>query len=299
MIFAGELGVPTIVPVEIALLLVGSHAVHSPAMLIASVALATVADVLGTTSLYLLAQSAANRLTGRLLVRHAPASAAALAHWRARLGGREAPVVFVVRMLPLLRMPAAIAAALVPIRLRRFLLGAAPAALIWAGTPLVLGYRFRADVSRFEERYALASRALLLILPALAVVGSLAWWIRRGRSPLGQLQRARAAVSLAVAVLALGYVVYAVQAINEALDHGAPARPDPMILGWLGVVLAGAMALVGMAALDLETRHANWRRWCSAPRLATFEAGVTIACLGLIACLGALVAVLERRYLLL
>jgi hypothetical protein len=59
IVCAGELGFPTGVPVEIALLLTGAYAIHSVPMLLVGVILVAAADLLGTTSLHLIMRTGA------------------------------------------------------------------------------------------------------------------------------------------------------------------------------------------------------------------------------------------------
>jgi len=71
MLFAGEIGIPTGIPMEITLLLAGAYAVHSLPELLFGLALVTVADLSGTTLLHLVARTGGVRLLTRLLHRHA------------------------------------------------------------------------------------------------------------------------------------------------------------------------------------------------------------------------------------
>lgn len=296
MVCAGELGVPTGVPVEVALLLAGAYAVHSLPALVAGVLLVALADLLGTTTLHLVVRTGGVRLMERLLRRHGTRREETIGRWRSRLGGHDAAVVFVVRLLPLVRMWIAIGAGLLRIRLKSFLLGAAPAALLWAGTPLVLGYAFRADVHRWEARYTTAAHLLLAALPAVGLVTGLAWWIGGGHSLRASVHRGRSALGLLAAVATAAYLVKLAWANEWAVEHGAAALPRPLLLLWLGVLASLALVLLGFAYADLRAARLVLRPCGRAARGAVAELASTFLWLGLLGAAGMIPLVIERRY---
>lgn len=294
MIFAGEIGVPTGIPIELALLLVGSHSIHSlPALLVALV-LVTSADILGTMTLFLVARTGGVRLVSRF-VRHAndAATNGRLDQWRRRLGGHDVVVVFVLRLLPLVRMWAAAGLGLARIRWRDFLLGAAPAALLWAGTPLTLGYIFRGNVQSFEARYTTVSQAILVAVPALLLFAIIAVWVRNGGSLQGRLRRARLAFGLAVGIGSVAYVIETVWRTPSAVDHGLLALPLPILVVWLVLLSVMALALLGMAYEDLQVERKAHQQRTPGSRLARAELVGTIAWLGLLVIVGTIVGMIE------
>jgi membrane protein DedA with SNARE-associated domain len=206
LLFAGELGIPTGIPIEIALLLTGSYAIHSRSALLLSLALVTVADLLGTTTLHLIARSGGVRLLRRLRRRLPTSQESVFDRWRHRLGEHDALVVFVLRLLPIVRMWASVGAGLVSLPFRAFLFGAAPAALIWAGIPLTLGYLFGSQIQTHTSRVALVSHSLLFEVPLLLVAGALVWWFRSRRASSRRLLRGRTQATtlalLAIVVIA-------------------------------------------------------------------------------------------------
>ncbi|GAC1399233.1 MAG: hypothetical protein NVSMB52_12790 [Chloroflexota bacterium] len=181
IIFAGEMGLPILIPGELGLLVVGVQLIHStPALLLAIVAFGVV-DVMATSTLHISARTGGNILLRYLLRRFRRDSRnpeEVLAGWRARLGGRDALVIFVTRMIPVLRMFMSLASGLVRIRLRNFFVGAVPAAFIWAGIPLTTGYILRDRATGIEQHYNQILIVTLVLITLLASVG----WVIRSRS---------------------------------------------------------------------------------------------------------------------
>jgi membrane protein DedA with SNARE-associated domain len=179
MVFLAELGLPTGLSPKVALLIAGSVAVDSRPELFGSLALVAIANLLGTIVLHTVARTGGTRLIARLHRRRPDAAGGALTRWRNRLGGYDAAAVFIGRILPLVRIYVTIASGLVKMRWRSFLLGAAPAALVWSGTPLLLGYCFRTSVHDFAAGGTMISRGFFLAMPLLGVVALAAWYVRR------------------------------------------------------------------------------------------------------------------------
>ncbi len=189
-VMINEIGVPTGIPIEVTLLVTGAFAVHSWGDLVAAVLLISIGDMIGTTILHVLARSGSKFLqrfthpegrAQRLLLRLQEA-----------LGGREIPLVFVGRMLPLARMWVTIGTGLTHIRLRNFLIGAYPAGLVFVGVPLTVGYVFRARIVRVQEQYGHYSHLLIFALPVLVLVAAGYLWMRRAKGTAHQLHRGRA-----------------------------------------------------------------------------------------------------------
>jgi membrane protein DedA with SNARE-associated domain len=183
MVFVAELGLPTGVSPKVALVLVGSTAIGSISALAGALTLVAAANLAGSTSLHLAARSGGGWFVRRVLRRGDGRRDGLLARCRRRLGGHDAATVFVLRLVPLVRIYATVAAGLSRMRLGRFLLGAAPAALIWSGTPLVLGFWFRTDAHRLADRAPLISVASALLLPVVGLGAHLRRRFRRSGRP--------------------------------------------------------------------------------------------------------------------
>jgi membrane protein DedA with SNARE-associated domain len=169
LVLLGQLGIPTGVSAEAAILLAGCYAVHSLGELIGAVALLAAADLIGAAILFL----AVRRGSARFLARR-------------RGGGHRGRrsvsyLLFAGRFLPFVRMPATVALAMTRVPTRRFLGGSAVAALVWCGVPLGVGYLLRSDVRAVIDGLGTVSQALLWLLPAAGL--PLAWFLRRMRRP--------------------------------------------------------------------------------------------------------------------
>lgn len=239
MVFVAELGLPTGVSPKVALLVAGSVAVDSRPELLGALALVTVANLIGSVLLHALARSGGTRLVGRLLGKHPALGGAALERWRGRLGGHDAAAVGVGRVVPLVRLYIPVAAGLLRIRWRDYLIGAAPAALIWSGAPLALGYLFRSDVERFTAGSSTASRLFFLAVPLFGVVLAAAWWVRGGATGWQRVQRGRVVLS---GLAALGAAAW----VTRAVRGGAWAEA-----GAIGSSLFVVVALIALAATTL------------------------------------------------
>lgn len=191
LIIWGELSLPTGVPVELALLLVGSYAIHTWGGLALALLAVSAADVIGTTTLYTIARTGGGRLAGRFGRDGAQRNDAPLAAWRRRLRRHDSLVVFVIRLLPLIRMYAAIGTGLMRFPARSYLQGAVPAALVWTGTPLTLGFLYRTHVHQFATQYAAASHLFLFLLPVIVLSIAAAHLVRRFRRAGGSASDSR------------------------------------------------------------------------------------------------------------
>jgi membrane protein DedA with SNARE-associated domain len=179
MVFLAELGIPTGMSPKVALLIAGSVAVDSRPELVGSLALVAVANLLGTVALHTIARTGGVRLIDRLHRRRKDPHDCALSRWRRRLGGYDAAAVFVGRILPIVRIYVTVAAGLMRMRWRNFVLGAAPAGLVWSGTPLFFGYCFRTSVHDFAAGGSTVSRVFFLAVPLFGVVLAAVYFIRR------------------------------------------------------------------------------------------------------------------------
>lgn len=249
VVCAGELGVPTGVPSEILLLLAGSYAVHSVPGLIVAVLAVAIADIAGTTALHLAAAGRGARLLSRVF-HHDPSQSGFVAWGRRRFGGHDAVWIFLGRLVPIIRMPVTVSSGVLRVGLRQFLIGAVPASLLWAGTPLAVGYFFQADVARIEARYAQFSRLLLLALPLLAVIALAAWWTRRGGSRASALRRGRAAVGLIAAGVAFVALAWIVRAFERSATEGVATLSGSTLVRQSALVGVLALGLLGLAGWD-------------------------------------------------
>ncbi len=295
MVFAGELGVPTGIPVEVALLLAGSYAVHSRTGLLVGLVLVTVADVLGTTALHLAARTGGVRLLQRF-VRQESDRDGFVQRWIRRLGGHAALVVFVGRLLPLVRMPITIATGLLRFRLRDFFLGAVPAALLWAGTPLVAGYYFRGSVHRFETRYTQFSHLFLITLPAVGLIAAIAWWVRRGETKRAAWRRGRSAIGIAVALSSLIFLIKIAWTNERAIDRGLVALPYPLLFLWLTLIAALAFALLAVAGVDLRAAYRMREGHAPLPAVVKQELLTSLVWAGSVCLVGVIMTAIELHY---
>jgi membrane protein DedA with SNARE-associated domain len=295
MICAGELGLPTGVPIEMAILLTGAYVVHSVPMLVAGVILVAAADLLGTTTLHLIMRTGGVHLLDRLLSRHREKAEQTMDRWRARLAGRDTTVVFVGRIMPMIRMYITIGTGLLRIPFRNFITGAAPAAVIWSGTPLVVGYLIREHVLALQARYSTVSHVALTLMPLFGLITATAWWVRSGHSLHACLRRGRSALGFIAAVVTTGYLVMMVWKNDWALDHGSAGLPRPVLIGWVILLAALALVLIGFAYSDFRASSPHWQRRqiSTRGRLIANELLTTTAWLTLILAIATIVARIE------
>ncbi|MFL5762157.1 MAG: DedA family protein [Thermomicrobiales bacterium] len=298
LICAGELGLPTFVPIETAILLTGAYVVHSVPMLLAGVLLVAAADILGTTSLHLMMRTGGVRLLDRLLSRHREKAERTMNRWRTRLAGRDTSVVFVGRIMPMIRMYITIGTGLLRIPFRNFIAGAAPAAIIWSGTPLVVGYLIRDHVLALQARYATVSHVALTLMPAFGLVTATAWWVRSGHSLHACLRRGRSALGFIAAVVTTGYLAAMVWKNDWALDQGSGVLPRPVLIGWIALLAALALILLGFAYADFRASspRRQRRRLITRGHLIANELLTTTAWLTLLFAIATIVARIELLY---
>lgn len=257
----GEIGVPTGIPSEILLLLAASYAVHSVPALIAAVVAVAVADIVGTTTLHQVARGHGARLLARFL-HHEPGQSGFVAWGRRRFGGRDWIWILLGRLIPIVRMPVTVSSGVLNVPLRQFLRGAVPASLVWAGTPLVVGYFFRADVDQIEARYGQFSRLLLLALPVIAVAAGLAWWLRRGR-PVPRLRGNAWPVPAAVAAV-LAIAGWTFRGHERAAAAGVGELATEAVVRHLAV---GGVLVAVLAGLVVAAEHGRRTAFTPGPAL--------------------------------
>jgi membrane protein DedA with SNARE-associated domain len=189
MVFLAELGLPTGISPKVGLLIAGSMALHTLPGLAFGLLAVSSANVLGAMALYFAARTGGTRIIVRIQRRRPANAGNALERWRARLGGHDAAAVFVGRIVPMVRIYVTIASGLARMSWQRFLLGSAPAGLVWSGTPLLLGYYFRGSVRDFTDSGSIVSHAFFIAVPMIGVVMVLFWAIKRHLSPTPRSRR--------------------------------------------------------------------------------------------------------------
>jgi membrane protein DedA with SNARE-associated domain len=188
LVLVGQLGVPTGVPAELVLAIVGGYAVHSFGALLGALCLLAAADVLGSVTLFLLARRGGAGLAARFAGRLPGGVDPALPRWPHRLRSRRA--VFLVRALPLVRIYGPVGSGLLRTRTRDYLAGAVPAGLVWVGVPLALGFLLRGQLAEIAVAFPAEILSVAAVVPGLlmtvVVLRRLRGPISSGaRSPLG------------------------------------------------------------------------------------------------------------------
>ena len=297
LVFVGELGVPTGIPMEVALLLAGGFAIHGAPQLLIGLLAVIVADYAGTVTLHIIARTGGTRLLARVLRRHEQRSREILETWRARLGRRDTRIVFVGRVLPIVRMYVALGTGLLRIPLRDYLIGAAPASMLWAGVPLGIGYVFHSQVNRIAADYTRFEQYVLIGAPLLIVLGAAIWWVFRERSLRGRIWRFRFSVALAVASWVVFVAGQVIDSNRTEIQHGVNALPGPVPSAWLAVLVMLASALLLVAVGDLRAvRRTLHRSHLSISELVRSEFLATACWLGLIMMASIVMVGLEIRY---
>jgi membrane protein DedA with SNARE-associated domain len=288
VVYARELGLPTGVPVVIVLLLTGAYAIHSVPMLVLGVILVATAEFLGTTSLHLIMRTGGVHLMDRLLRRHREKAEETMSRWRARLAKRDTALVMFGRLLPGVRTYITIGTGLLRIRFRSFISGAAPAALVWSGTPLVVGYLVRADVQSLQAQYSSASHVAFALMPAAGLCTGLVLWARSGHSISACLRRGRSGLGLVAALATTGYLISVIWNNDWALEQGSGSLPRPILIGWVVVLSGLALILLAFAYGDFRASSPHWqRRYLSTRgRIIASEVIATTAWLTLLLAIG-------------
>lgn len=296
LVFVGELGIPTGVPVEVALLLGGAYAVNSETGLIFSVLFVVGADLAGTITLHLVARTGGSRLLSRIMGRFERRSEETMARWHRRLGGRDRTAVFLGRMVPIARMYVAIGAGLLQIRFRDYVIGTLPAAFFWAGLPLSIGYLFKSHVHTLTTSYARIEHIALATVPVLILLAGVVWWVRRGRSLRGQVLRGRAALGALAVVGTTAYLVNLAWSNMRAARDGSLAIPTSLLVTWLVLLAVLTVALLAVTVIDLRAAYRLWEQRLPFSRLVAAEAGTTILWLALLAGATGIMLGLKLRY---
>ena len=299
LVFAVELGVPTGIPIELALLAVGAYGIGSVPGMIVGLLMVAFADVAGACVLFWISRTGGTRLLGFFMKKTGnEESGETFKRWHGKLGGRDSLAVFVGRTLPLMRKPTTIGAGIVGISFRSFLLGSIPAGFFGSGLPLVIGYLIQDDVQRFADEYTRLSHVLVLISPAIGLLVVSALWVRGGKSLGARFSRTRAVIGLTVIAIAVGFAIYTGWKNEWANDPAEALLPTPLLELWLTTLGALVLVLLGIAVHDIRN-SANARHAATGtdrPMLSSTQAMLTIAWVGLVIAVGAFVITLQVRY---
>lgn len=254
VIFFGELGFPTLVPGEIALVIAGSQMIHSMPRLLLAVVGFGIVDIIATSTIHTASRTGGHRLLMRLLrhvMRGSTRHEDALERWRLRLGGRMAAAVFVTRMIPMFRLYASITSGLIRIPMRSFLLGAAPASLLWASIPLTLGYVLRQRIHAMEGQYALMMHLVIAVSVVAAVLAGGTLLFRRASLSAERLRRAR--ILLGMTVIAAATSRLGLAAADGGVGRPAlPIPPMPTSFIWTCSFTALTLGLLWLVAHDVR-----------------------------------------------
>ena len=254
LIMFGEMGIPTGISAEVALLLTGAYAIHSVPELLAGIFVIALADLIGTTLLFLAMRSGGNSLVRRVLRRLHKDETASIDRWRKRLEAHQSRVVFAVRLLPLMRMYIAITTGLLRIRARAFVLGAAPAAAIWVGLPVAAGFALRTNVQELQARYTTVTHLVVLISPMAGAIGAIAWWIRSGATRSDRIRRVRVVAGFSTATAGAIYLATSTWILDHARARGQMLVDLDHLEFWMAALAASVIMLLVSGAGDLRLR---------------------------------------------
>jgi membrane protein DedA with SNARE-associated domain len=293
IIFAGEIGLPTLVPGEIAILFAGSRVVHSIPALLGVWLLFGAVDIIACSSIHLAGRTCGNRLLVRLLRHLQPKK---LRHeeviegWRRRLGGHDPVVVFVTRLIPIFRLYASVTTGLIRIRFRHFVCGAVPASLLWVAIPLSLGYALRARAGPLEGQFPLIIRSVAIVTTTILVGGVVTAWVRSAGSRNGSLRRLRFALGLAAVGGALSRLTLAAVHVDLIFGYRLVVPLAQAASVWITILSLVALALLWIAARDLRVirGHCTQRVPGVPPRVRSMGALSALAWFSLMLMFGAL-----------
>ncbi len=283
IIFAGEIGLPTLVPGEIALLIAGNQVIHSVPMLFGVILLFGAVDLVATSTIHIASRTGGNRLFSRLLrltCRKGARPEALLENWRGRLGGYDPVVVFVTRLIPVFRLYASIGSGLIRIRFRHFITGAAPAALVWAAVPLTVGYLLRSQTGGIVSEYpAMMKYVVLVSVGGTAVVGCIGWLGHAG-SREAALRRVRFILGVVAIGGALTRILTFAFPEHVLAENRFSVLFAPEVFIWVTVIGLVGLGLFWIAGYDLRIICARHHR-PGFSRLSGFAWVSLVALLGL------------------
>lgn len=255
IIFAGEIGLPTLVPGEIALLIAGSQFLDSVWALVAAVVIFGVVDVISTSTIYTVARVGRNTVLRRILGalnQDVGCCERKMDAWRLRLGGRDAGAVFVTRLIPMFRLYASITSGLLQIRYRSFLMGAGPASMIWAGIPLTVGYVFRSRIGSLTGQYSTFMQIVVASSVAIVVVAVAAHWVRRAGERHASVRRLRVLISIGILCISDARIFWLLVLGKRVIGQGILAPSVPVFALGITAASIAASALLWIVASDLH-----------------------------------------------
>lgn len=272
IIFAGEIGLPTLVPGEIALLIGGSQFIHSPAQLIAFIGIFGVVDIVATTTIHTAARTGGCRLLLRLLrclLRNEERHEEVLERWRQRLHGYDSIVVFVTRLIPMFRLYASISTGLIRIRFRHFLLGVVPASFVWATTPLTIGFLFRQRIRLLETHISSILHDVVLASVLGTVLIAVGWWMLSAGAASLAPRRFRATVAILSFLSAFGWLLSLAASDTDTVGRQMFMSLAPMLPLRIGIITVGAIGLLWIASRDLDQLRRHHLAPCRLGKLST------------------------------
>jgi membrane protein DedA with SNARE-associated domain len=261
VIFAGEIGLPTLVPGEVALLIAGTQVVHSVPMLIGAIVLFGAVDLAATVTIHTTARTGGNRLLShllRMMCRKGMKPEAVFESCRHRLGGYDPFVVFATRLVPIFRLYASIGTGLIRIRFKHFVAGAAPAAWLWASIPLTVGYLLRSQIGSVVRGYPTMMRYVVAASMCITVVAILAGWLRHAGSAEAAMRRMRFIVGMVAVVGALTRLLTFALQEHGVAGHRWMMPVAPQVSVWVTLIGLAGLGLLWVAGHDLRvicTRH--------------------------------------------
>jgi membrane protein DedA with SNARE-associated domain len=177
-VFVSSFGIPTGIPIKVVLLAVGSLVVRDPSQLLVAFVLLVLAEMAGTMSLHTASGFLGSRLPDKLENTQI-AARASLDRWRARLHGKDILAIFVLRLVPVVRIGLTVGAGGLGLRTRDFVLGALPAAMIWVGLPLGLGWGFRENIHQLEQYIDQTMGPVVGVVVVIVLLVALGIWKQR------------------------------------------------------------------------------------------------------------------------
>jgi membrane protein DedA with SNARE-associated domain len=161
LIFAQELGVPNPVPNEVILLFAGYLASTGVLKLPLIFLFAVAADIIGTTVLY-----AVFYFFGDQIIKHAPRwlPVQKIESIKQKVAKKGSWGIFVGRMLPYLRGYASVAAGLLKIPPRKFLIAIVVPAIIWSGGYVIAGRLIGNGWQRFASNLSPVRSIIVLVI---------------------------------------------------------------------------------------------------------------------------------------
>lgn len=255
IIFAGEIGIPTLVPGEIAILIGASQIVRSVPQLIAFWLLFGVIDILACTTIHTACRTTGNRVLIRLLRLLQPNAERhedIVDGWRRRLGGRDAAVVFVTRLIPMFRLYASVTTGLIRVRFRDWLTGAVPASMVWAAIPLTCGFLLRAKLRAMENQYPQLTHYVIFSSAAVLIGLAITAWIRAADSRSGSMRRLQTALGIGAAGGAFTRLAIVGIYGDRTLSRWSLAPSLSALSVWITCLSLVALGFLWLAAHDLR-----------------------------------------------